>query len=145
MKQLLFAAVFSIAFTSALPQLVAQTSAVKFKESSYYYATVLVDKVYSTPQGYVLTYRPGLSRSDLANIYLPIEWFNFGEPHEIVWIDNGAVYPHMDIFYNSGKFAFVRLFIRKDKRHPTWGYIPSNVDLTSRFAEVTEVTLEYDK
>jgi hypothetical protein len=140
MKRMMLLAVIGMAFVTVMP-VVAQDS------SSYYFVKVPVEKVYPYSKGYVVTYRKGVN--ELVDAYLPIEWFSDvdrkeGQPPkgELILLNAGTVWPYLVVYYNGGTFSHVRLFVRKDYKHPSWGGIIS-ADIADRFDVDQEVTLQF--
>jgi hypothetical protein len=140
MKRMMLLAVIGMAFVTVMP-VVAQDS------SSYYFVKVQIEKVYPYNRGYVVTYRKGVNK--LVDTYLPIEWFSDvdrkeGEPPkgELILLNQGAVWPYLVVYYKDGAFSHVRLFVRKDYKHQTWGGIISE-DIAERFDNVEEIKLEF--
>ena len=138
MKQALCAMLLGL-ILSITPLLHAQERNV---ESEYYYVNVPIERIYAHKDGYVVSYLKGLNK--IAQIYIPIEWFT--DPSgkgDLVAMGSGSLWPNMTIYYKSGEFSHVRLIVRRDRRHPTWGVVPLYVDSTGYFDGVEGLYLEY--
>ena len=138
MKKALFAVLFVLIF-SIVPSLFAQEIE---EESEYYYVTTPIEKIYLHRDGYVIFYRKGVNQ--MAYTYIPSEWFT--EPDgkgDMVLMGSGTTWPRLTIYYKSGEFSHVRLFVRRDHRHETWGVIPLNANIDENFQGVEEISLEY--
>jgi hypothetical protein len=112
------------------------------KKSEYYYTTVYVEKIFPYRKGYVVYYRKGLA--DMARTYLPLEWFTeTAGKGDLVRIGPGSVWPSLTVFYKNGEFDHVRLIVRREMGHETWGNIPLGVNLDSHFENVEDIKLEF--
>ncbi|MDR3275614.1 MAG: hypothetical protein LBT11_00150 [Treponema sp.] len=132
-----------MALTAALPALAQSKNIPQVTESEYYYRSVGIEKVYPCDEGYVVSYQQGLNK--LVNVYIPMAWFYelSNGRGEIVYLKSGAMWPHLDIYYKNGEFAKVRLYLRRDRRHITWGSVRPGLDLGSYFAGVESISLEF--
>ncbi|HCC37834.1 MAG TPA: hypothetical protein DEQ14_09585 [Treponema sp.] len=140
MKKLIFTVLFLTVFAVLTP-VFAQTIS-EDKASEYYYVNVDIEKIYPSRSGYVVEYRKSGNR--MARVYLPNEWFtDAGGKGEIVSLPQGGNWPSMSVYYRSGEFSHVRLFIHKWKGHVTWGNIPLNVNINDRFEGVEGIALEF--
>jgi hypothetical protein len=111
--------------------------------SDLYYVTVPIEKVYPYRKGYVVVYRRGANR--VGQAYIPFEWFRAAEKKAgLIQIGYGKTMPCMSIFYKEGKFHFVRLYVSRLKSHPTWGLIPSGVNIDDRFEGLEELQIGFD-
>jgi len=122
--------------------LFAQQSAPKYKESEYYYYNVPIEKIYAYRLGYIVLYRKGANQ--MARTYLPAEWFtDIGGKGEVVMLGSGHEWPSMTVYYKSGEFSHVRLRLRRDRSHETWGVVPLNINIDDYFKGIEEVQLEF--
>ena len=114
----------------------------KFKESEYYYFNVAIEKIFAHRLGYVVLYRKGANQ--MARTYLPQEWFtDVGGVGEIYGIGSGKEWPSMTVYYKQGEFSHVRLRLRRDRSHETWGMVPLNVNIDEHFKDIEEVQLVF--
>jgi hypothetical protein len=124
--------------------------------SPYYYVNVPIQRIYPYRKGYVVTYRKGAIGS--ATTYLPIEWFeddnrggdsadsaSAGAPPlgEMLLLGPGTQWPYLAVYYKDGEFSHVRLYVRKERSHETWGDIQAGVNLDDRFEGVDTIKLEF--
>ena len=122
--------------------LFAQESTPKYKESEYYYYNVPIEKIYVYRLGYIVIYRKGANQ--LARTYLPANWFtDIGGKGEIVYLGSGAEWPSMTVYDKSGTFSHVRLRLRRDRNHETWGVVPLNINIDDYFKDIEDVKLEF--
>jgi hypothetical protein len=112
------------------------------KQSDFYYVSVQIERVYPYRKGYVVSYRQGINR--VGTTYLPEEWFHgAASKGELLYLPSGQEWPHLVVYYNSGEFSHVRLYLKKDRGHPTWGNIPLNVNIDDRFEDTGDFKLEF--
>jgi hypothetical protein len=114
--------------------------------SSLYPVDIRVEKVYAYRSGYVVTYKKG---AENINAYIPNEWFRkpddpngFAKAQKLL-LGSGPELPHMVVYYQDGQFVRVRLFVRKEVNHETWGYIPLNVNLDQYFENLETLDIQF--
>jgi hypothetical protein len=143
MKKLLIFAVFTVILAAGSP-IFAQTTAADRKkhESEYYYKNVALERIYPYRNGYVIQYRRGLNRMEMA--YLPLEWFTTtAGKGEIITLPKGKAWPSLTVYYRNGEFSHVRLYVHHMASHQTWGSIPQTVNIDDRFENVEEIRLKF--
>jgi hypothetical protein len=114
----------------------------KENESEYFYVNVPIVRVFPYRKGYVVEYKK--SPAGRGRVYLPMEWFSGAAAKgEYISMPTGTAWPYLAIYYKSGEFSHVRLYVRRDLRHETWGNIPLNVNLDEHFENVTDIKLEF--
>jgi hypothetical protein len=112
------------------------------KKSEYYYVNVPIERVYPYRKGYVVSYWK--SSGGIANMYIPVEWFTEAASRgELITIGSGRSWPHATIYYKAGQFSHVRLFVRRERGHESWGNVPLNVNLDDRFENVDDLKIEF--
>ncbi|GHV56054.1 hypothetical protein AGMMS49579_20170 [Spirochaetia bacterium] len=114
------------------------------KESEYFYVSVPIEKIYPYRKGYVVQYRKGVNR--MAQVYLPQEWFiGVGDAAkgELVYQESGTAWPSMAVYYKGGSFSHVRLYIRRNQSHETWGTISRGTNIDDRFENIEDLKLEF--
>ena len=122
--------------------LVFSQSTPKYTESEYYYFNIPIEKIYVYRHGYVVLYRKGVNQ--MARTFLPTQWFvDVSGVGEIVGLTSGKEWPSMSVYYHNGEFSHVRLRIRRDRGHESWGIVPLNVNLDEHFDGIEEVKLEF--
>ena len=115
----------------------------EFIESEFFYHTVTIEQIFIYRLGYVVIYRMP-SSNHTAQVYIPHVWFTESSaPGEIIYLGRGREWPSMTVFYRDGQFSHVRLRLRRDKSHATWGVIPLNVNIDERFQNVERIQLEH--
>jgi hypothetical protein len=137
MKKLIVAVVFAVIMAAGSP-----VFAQERQESEFYYVNIGVEKIYPYRNGYVVQYRRGAYMMD--RVYLPMSWFtNSGSKAEIITLPPGKAWPSMTVYYKSGEFSHIRLYVHRANSHPTWGVVPQNVNIDSYFEGVEDVQIKF--
>ena len=140
MKKVLLALVLAALCNGAF--LFAQDTTPKYRESEYYYYNFTIEKIYASRLGFMVVYRRGANQ--FARTYVPHEWFNtIGGKGEIVYLGSGSEWPSLIVYYKDGEFSHVRLRLRRDRSHETWGVVPLNVNIDEHFQDLEEVRLQF--
>ena len=115
----------------------------KYEESDYYYFNFPIEKIYTHRLGYVVLYRKGPTQ--IARTFLPVEWFidSKGKADLVGLRGGGKEWPSMSVYYKNGEFSHVRLRIRVNKAHQTWGFVPLNVNIDEQFKGLEEPHIEF--
>jgi hypothetical protein len=161
MKKVFGMSVILVAFLAVMP-LVAQDMRAQPSRQTHlvpneeqraplYYLTVHVERVFPHKRGYVIDYRTGFTGTRTERLYIPREWFEdasrveSGEAPkaELFLQDRGNAWPYLTVFYRDGEFSHVRVHLRRDRSHPSWGGIPSGTNLDSRFDGVEAIELMF--
>ena len=123
--------------------LFAQNTGNRFDESNYYYFNFTIEKVYIHRLGYVVMYRTGANR--ITTTYIPHEWFNtIGGKGEVVGLSSGQEWPSMIVYFKDGEFSHVRLRLRRDRLHESWGVVPLTAKIDDEFLNaINEIKLEF--
>ena len=133
MKKYLILALILVGLTFAL--------AAEDLESDLYYKSYPISVVYPAEEGYRIVYM----KSDMTYhvFYVPMEWFVAGPDSqgELLY-GNGPTYPYFTVYWKEGAFSHIKLYLSKDKRHPSWGDLPRDRDYSDKF-NVTEPLLEF--
>ncbi len=111
-------------------------------ESDMFYINVPIEKIYPYQKGYIILYRKGVNQ--MGRVYIPIEWFSGPDGKaDLIRMGSGKAWPYLTVFYKSGEFSHLRLYVRREVSHETWGNIPLGVNLDDRFVGVDTITLEF--
>jgi hypothetical protein len=139
MKKAFFIVLTTLVFGTVL---FAQDNSGKKKESEYYYYSVPIEKIYTYRTGYIVVYRKGANR--MARTYIPLEWFTdpTGKADQIT-LGPGRDWPHLSVYYKSGEFSHIRLYVRRERAHETWGVVPLNINIDEYFEGIEEISLEF--
>ncbi|MDR2901327.1 MAG: hypothetical protein LBV20_07405 [Treponema sp.] len=110
-------------------------------ESDMFYVNIPIEKIYPYQKGYVVVYR---NNNQLSETYIPIEWFSGSDGKaNLIRLGSGKRWPYLTVFYNQGEFSHLRLYVRQEASHETWGNIPVGVNLDDKFEGVETVILEF--
>jgi hypothetical protein len=105
--------------------------------SDFFYYNVPIERVYPYRRGYVIMYRKG--GTELATTYLPREWFDEAAGKgDLINLESGPKWPYLTVYYRGGVFSHVRLYVRRDRNHASWGNIPLGVNLDEQFDSIDE-------
>jgi hypothetical protein len=106
-----------------------------------YYKVVPIAKVWMHQLGYMVQF--WTSKSQIANIYIPLTWFNQGAASKAdIIYGNEPGYPYLSIIWVDGKFDHVKLYVLNNYNSLTWGVLSQATDLTAQF-NVQEVPKEF--
>ncbi|QQO11122.1 hypothetical protein [Breznakiella homolactica] len=131
-----------ILFCSMAPLFAQTTEISPENESEYFYVSVPVEKVYPYRKGYIVLYRKGVN--DMARAYLPIEWFEgTAGKADLIRLGPGKSWPYLTVYYKDGEFSHLRLYVRREMNHETWGNVPLQVNLDDRFEGIDDLRLEF--
>ena len=122
--------------------LFAQQSSHAFKESEFYYFNFPIEKIYIHRLGYVVIYRKGANQ--MTRTFIPGDWFvDVSGKGELIGLGTGSEWPSMSVYYKNGEFSHVRLRVRRNRGHETWGVIPMSANIDEHFKDIEEVKLEF--
>jgi len=138
MKKIIFLLIIMVTLCQGA-SLFAQES--RWKESEYYYINVPIEKIYVHRLGFMVIYRrAGIG---MARTFLPAEWFiGSAGKGDMIGIRGGTEWPSMSVYYHNGEFSHLKLRIRSNRSHSTWGFIPMNVNMDEHFKDIEEVQLQ---
>jgi len=106
-----------------------------------------LERVYINNYGYGIKYKNGVFSTAMS--YLPIEWFNVPPGNtervkgELILMGPGSVWPHAAFYYKNGVLDYVKLYVRKEMGHPSWGTMPPYAEYKEYF-NVTPETFKLD-
>ena len=113
------------------------------EESEFYYFNFTIERVYTHRLGYMILYRRS-ANTHISRTFLPIEWFaTIGGRGDIIMLGPGREWPSMSVYYRNGEFSHVRLRLRREGAHQTWGMVPLNVNIDEHFRGIEEVRLDF--
>jgi hypothetical protein len=143
MKKFILFAVLLTFMAGAVPVFAQQQSAPRFKyESEYYYFNFPIEKIYAYRLGYIILYRK--AGNLLARTFVPSNWFtDIGGKGEIVGLNSGKEWPSMTVYYKNGEFSHLRLRLRRQRSHETWGVVPLTINIDDQFKDIEEIKLEF--
>ncbi len=126
---------------AGLPSFAQDQSQSNTNPKDAYYKTIPIIKIWMAQEGYLVQFWN--SHSQVADIYVPIDWFNKGTDSkaDIVY-GNEPGYPYCSIFWVDGKFDHIVLYVLDNYHSPTWGVLEPGSDQASKF-NIQEVSKEF--
>jgi len=113
-----------------------------FQESEFHYHSVHIERIYAHRLGFIVTYRRGTH--GMARAFIPEYWFSdAGGRGELIRIGAGSAWPTMTVFSRDGEFSHVRLRVRRNRSHETWGVVPFTANIDDLFQGIEEIRLEF--
>ena len=135
MKKFLFAVLFVLIF--GMIQLYAQNTS---ERPNLYYTTVQLNRIWIHRDGYMVLYQRGFNT---VRTFIPFEWFAAPAARaDLITLPTGTTWPYLTIFYEGGIFSHLKLYVRRDRSHQTWGVVPQHVNIDQFFMNFEEVPLE---
>ena len=111
-------------------------------ESDFYYFNLPIERVFVHRLGYVIIYRR--AGNHMSRAFIPINWFtDIGGKGEVVYLGPGSEWPSMTVYYREGEFSHVRLRLRRNRGHESWGLIPLNFRMDDQFENIEDIRLEF--
>ncbi|MDR2481759.1 MAG: hypothetical protein LBD07_05675 [Spirochaetaceae bacterium] len=146
MRTFQFFVIYTVLLFLATIPAFTQDSAGSSQESEFYVVQIPIERIYAHNKGYIIEYRktPMIDRQ----LYLPIDWFIYSketkEPlkGEIILLGSGKVWPHLSIYYKDGAIDHIRVYVRKESWHQTWGYTAPSSSLDAKFDNLSELKID---
>jgi len=99
-------------------------------DEGMYTRSFYIDRVYPNRHGYRIIYRN--DHGHRHSMLVPLSWFgrNGGAPQAQMREGRHPAYPYMEVFWMDGEFSHLKLYVRSDKTHESWGVwdAPDNVE-----------------
>lgn len=113
--------------------------------SDYTFVNVFIERIYSHRLGYIVIYRIGPRPQQLASVFIPVEWFTEPSPRaeRLMIANNSRDWPSMSVFTRNGEFSHVRLRVRRNRAHETWGMVPQIANIDEHFQGIEEIRLRF--
>ena len=141
MKKILWITVLT-ALIGGGASLFAQQNSHVFQESEFHYFSVQIERIYAHRLGFIVIYRRGAH--GMARAFIPEYWFtDAGGRGELIRIGAGSAWPNMTVFYRNGEFSHVRLRVRRNRSHETWGVVPLAANIDEFFQGVESVRIQF--
>ncbi|MFP4643413.1 MAG: hypothetical protein ACLFM0_03555 [Spirochaetales bacterium] len=115
-----------------LAGLISGTSAVaqENEEPEMYARSFYIRRVYPNRLGYRIIYTNDTGQNQ--ELYVPLRWFRRDDGIQTAEIRHGRneSYPYMEVFWRDGEFSHMKIFVRQDYSHDSWGSwdAPSDVE-----------------
>jgi hypothetical protein len=139
-KKIVMAVVFTALIFNGVAVFAAENR--EKNESEYYYVNITLEKIWPYRKGYIVQYRKGLNR--VGRLYLPSEWFSDSAGKgEIISLPSGQSWPTLSVYYKSGEFSHVRLYVHRWQSHATWGSVSQTVNIDSNFDNIETLKIDF--
>jgi hypothetical protein len=113
----------------------------------FFSVTIPAYRIYPHPKGYVFTYRK--NSIETGRLFFPYEWFHKTVSNEepvkglLRVLNKVDIWPRVSIFYRDGQFSYVKLYIRSEMAHESWGVISSGVNFDAEFENADPPVLNF--
>ncbi len=97
-------------------------------EGAFYARSFLIYRIFPNQRGYRVQYWTDSGAP--AETYLPIDWFQRSGGRGVFLEGDNPAYPYMQVLWRDGEFSQIRLYVRENIRHESWGrwIAPDNAD-----------------
>ena len=104
-------------------------------ESEFFVHTVYLNQVFRHRLGFKVTYTA--ANLDYKQVYIPTSWFTPAAcKGELIETPSKRA-PYMVVYYENGEFSHVRLFVRDNPFHVTWGRLEDEPNADEKFNKDT--------
>lgn len=110
------------------------------EESDMFVKTMPITKIYTHKLGYKVVYL----KNDLnfGEFYVPLKWFDTAGGKGVIIKGVDPAYPYFSIFWKNGEFHSVKLYVRRDLQHQSWGTLQSLPETSDNF-DIDTLELEF--
>jgi len=141
MKKLIITLLFLLIISPVFAQTQNKSDNLR-EQPDLYYVNVSVERIYFAGMGYVVQYRK--SSNQIGSLGIPYTWFtDAASKAEMVKLPRGPNWPNMTVFYRDGNFSHIRLYVHREKGHPTWGLTPQGSDVSRHFQDQNSFKFDY--
>ena len=118
-------------------------------QSEFAIRQIIIDKIYVTPNCYVVSYRKGVLGDQKVFVALPYAWFDKAAKKDgdafnkaqIIRLDTGVTWPYLVVYSKGGAVDHIRLYVSKWDWHPTWKTAPENAAVQKLIANAENLKL----
>ena len=110
------------------------------EESTMFVKTMPIIRIYSHRMGFKVLYLK--NNFTLGEFYVPLRWFDEAAAKGLLVKGLEAEYPYFSIFWKDGEFHSVKLYVKENLQHATWGTLGREEDVTGKF-DVDSLVLEF--
>lgn len=100
-------------------------------ESELFVHTVYLNQVFRHRLGFKVTYTA--ENLDYKEVYIPTSWFTQAAGKGELVETSSKSAPYMDVYFRNGEFSHVRLFVRDNPFHVTWGRLEDEPNAEEKF------------
>ena len=110
------------------------------EDSEIFVKTMPITKIYTHRLGYKVIYL----KTDLefGEFYVPIKWFDQAGTRAILIKGHDAAYPFFSVFWMDGQFHSIKLYVKSNLQHETWGTLKPQSAQLAEF-DIDEPVLEF--
>jgi hypothetical protein len=102
------------------------------QDADLFVKSVPILKVLSHPLGYKVYYQK--ANADFGFFYVPVNWFRGAAGKGAIIWGNEADYPYFSIYWRNKEFFYIKLFLKEDMAHDTWGVLEADIsDVKDKF------------
>jgi hypothetical protein len=111
------------------------------QQKDLYTKSAVILKIYTHQLGYKVFYLK--EDAEVASFFAPSEWF-YGASGRgtIVW-GQQYDYPYLTVYWENGEFKYLKLFLRRNMQHETWGVLRADVSAVKDAFDVEEPDIEF--
>ena len=102
------------------------------EESTMFVKTMPIIRIYSHRMGFKVLYLK--NNFTLGAFYVPLRWFDEAASKGLLVKGFFEEYPYFSIFWKDGEFHSVKLYVKENLQHETWGTLGSEEGIDSKFA-----------
>jgi len=100
-------------------------------ESELFVHTVYLNQVFRHRLGFKVTYTA--ENLDYKEVYIPTSWFTQAAGKGELIETSSKSAPYMDVYFQNGEFSHVRLFVKDNPFHVTWGRLEDEPNAEEKF------------
>ncbi|MFO8063727.1 MAG: hypothetical protein ACQETQ_05385 [Spirochaetota bacterium] len=126
-KRILIVAILAIMVGGFLGAQEAQNN----NDSELFVHTIYLNQVFRHRLGFKVTYTA--DNLDFQEKYIPSSWFNSAAGKGDLVETGSKSAPYMDVYFRNGEFSHVRLFVRDNPDHVSWGRLGNEANTQENF------------
>ncbi|MFP4364977.1 MAG: hypothetical protein ACLFR1_14030 [Spirochaetia bacterium] len=109
--------------------------------SEFFVQSLFITRVYPHRLGYRIVYQRTDNQYD--EFYIPRGWFQEAAGRGEMIFGTDDAYPFFSVFYRNGEFHHIRIYVRDNYNHPTWGTLEAPRTYDQYFQDVETLEIEY--
>ena len=106
-----------------------------------YCKTATILKIYNHQLGFKVFYLK--DDADVGSFFVPSDWF-YGATGRgtIVWGEQYE-YPYLTVYWEDGEFKYLKLFLRRNMQHETWGVLRAGIGEMRDSFDIETLDIEF--
>ncbi len=111
------------------------------QQKDVFVKSVPILKILSHKLGYKIFFLT--QNMEISSFYAPISWF-YGQRNKgkIIW-GNEQEYPYFTVVWEEGKFSYIKLFLKENMMHESWGALEASVAEVKDKFEIEEPNFRF--